>query len=127
MGLGTGGGTGQPQVPGFPRGPVPLALGQKRHLGSHSFNELAKTESLHCAREYFRFQGTVNRGGQAPALGEVIADKWTVIKYANTHRGRIVGNATEGGWCRVRWRVRAGAVGSRVSGQGGGSQQQGDA
>lgn len=67
--------------------------------------------------------GTVNRGGQAPALGEFIADKWTVIKYANTHRGLIVGNATEGGWCRVR----AGAVGSRVSGQGGGSQQRGDA
>lgn len=49
------------------------------------------TESLRCAREYFRFWETVNRGGQAPALGEFIVNRWTVIKYTNTHHSLAVG------------------------------------
>lgn len=83
MDLGTGEGTGQQQVSGFPRGTIPLALGQE--------------ESLCCAREYLRFWGTVNRGGQAPALGKFTVNRWTVIRYANTHRSLVVGDAMKWG------------------------------
>lgn len=111
----------QQQDSGFPGGAIPLGLGQKRRsLGSHSFNERAMTESLHCASvSGSGEQG--NRGGEGlpPHPGELTVSRWAMIDYANAQlpsSGKCYGGKKKLSESRALWEV--GCLG-RVVGQGG--------